>query len=268
MANSWDCECCDECKYILFSGDSPVAEGYILEENLEIEDLNPGVYNLDIYRNDKLIIRRYNVVSKQDSISSYVIDVGKPYFESKYMGIPDFEEYIGLLYGPNMNNDDPFINNSFSLNMGIGSRMIKYGNRFSLWFLYGVEYAYTAFNDDTTMYPPAPVKNERYSNINLNLGFYHKVSFFESHGNKSRETVAIDLGALYNFPLYFRHAYNIDKRKFSTRGLHEFKNFSAFGRISYKSVAVTCDYRLFDFVKGDFPEVPKLRMGVTVLLKE
>ncbi len=268
MANSFDCECCDECKYVLFSEDNPVIEGFIQGETLEIAELNPGVYDLEIYRNDTLLIRRHNMMSKPDTISNYLIDIGEPYYEPIYKAIPNFEGYIGLSYGPNMINEDPFIKESYILNMGIGSIMLKYGKHFSLWFLYGVEYVYTAFNDDTTMYPPAPAKNERYSNFNLNLGFYHKISFFESQGGKSVEKVSVDLGAMYNFPLFFRHAYNIDKRKFSTRGLHQFKNFSAFGRISYKNVALTCDYRLFDFVKGDFPEVPKLTLGVSVLLKE
>jgi len=156
---------------------------------------------------------------------------------------------------------------SFSYNLGVNYNLAEYGKHFSFWFLYGAEYAYTAFNNDTTLFPPSPVKHERYSNLNLNIGFFNRVSFFETYQNSVTESWVFDLGVSYNFPLVFRHMYNVDDRKFVTKRLHQFKNFSAFSRLSYRYIAITGEYRIFDYVKGDFPEAPKLRLGVSFLIK-
>lgn len=255
-------------KYILYSGDSLVSEDFLGEESMiEIDSLKPGVYNIELYINDTLFLRRYNIVCKQDSVSQYTIDVENPYFKSKYDTISDLEIYSGLFYGPNIINESPYIMGSFSYNLGVNINLAKYCKHFSSWLIYGFEYAYTAFNNDTTMYPPAPVKYERYSNLNLNLGFFNRFSFFKSDENSITESLVLDLGLSYNFPIVFRHMYNIDNRKFVTMGLHQFSNFSVFSRFSYGSVAITGEYRIFDYVKGDFPEVPMLRLGVSFLIK-
>lgn len=263
-----DYNCDIEGKYLLYSGDSLVSGGYIFEEIIiEIDSLMPGVYNIELYRDDTLFIRRYNIVSKQDTISQYIIDIGNPSFESENDTISDLEIYTGLFYGPNIIKENPYVLGSFSYKLGINNNLANYGNHFSFWFLYGVEYTYTAFDNDTTMYPPAPVKYERYSNLNLNVGFYNRFSFFKSSENEITEGLVVDMGLSYNFPIVFRHMYGIDNRKYVTKGLHQFNNFSVFSRFSYGYIAVTGEYILFDFVKDDFPEVPKLRLGVSFLIK-
>ncbi len=256
-------------EYILYSEDSLVNKGCYFGEGLfEIDSLNPGAYNVEFYYNDTLLFKRYNLIAKQDTISQYTIGIDTPYFKSKNDSIPDLEFYTSILYGPNIINKNPYVMGSFSYNLGVNFKITEYWRHFSFWFIYGAEYVYTAFNNDTTMYPPSSVKHERYSNFNLNLGFYNRLSFFEKYNNSISESWAFDLGVSYNFPFIFRHMYNVDDRKFVTRRLHQFSNFSVFSRFSYRSVAITGEYRLFDYVKSDFPEVPKLRFGISFIIKE
>jgi hypothetical protein len=265
---TWNYGCYDDYTYELYLEEELVEESSFSDLEIVIPELEPGTYHLSIYRNDTLLLKRYNIQPRPDSITSYVLNVEKPFHDPSYKTLSEFESYLGLFYGPSIIDENPFIRNSFGLDFGVAGRMGRYGNNFSVWAFYGFDYTYTAFSKDTMMFPPGPAKYERYSNLNMSLGLFHRISLIESYGLNEEESFALDLGAKYNLPLYFRHAYNYEKRLFNTRGLHQFKNFSALARLSYKAVGITCEYRIFDYVKGDFPEPPRLKLGITLILKE
>jgi hypothetical protein len=78
----------------------------------------------------------------------------------------------------------------------------------------------------------------------------------------------LDLGASYNFPIIFRHTTFDGTSRTMDRGIHQFKDLRAVVRLGYGPVSLQGEYRLTDFILGDYPEMPKLRIGLAIMFNE
>jgi len=256
----------NEVKYIL-SSDQIVVNGIVQSEWIEVDSLFPGIYTIEIIKNDTLLFKMSNIVLKEDTVSDYAVCYTEPIYYPIDDGIiyPEMESYFGLLYGPNIYNEDPYTFGSFTCKMGVICNIGHYLKYLNLGYIFGGEVVYTAFNNDTTMYPPTPVKFERYFNFNLNFGFYNRISLYDKYKSESKRGMEIDIGGTYDFPISFRHVYKRSKQKTITKGLHQYNNFSAFCRVGYFPFSFVFEYRIFDFIKGEFPEEPKFKIGITFM---
>jgi len=99
-----------------------------------------------------------------------------------------------------------------------------------------------------------------------------EMKFRISSGNQQASTnisskLTLDIGALYNAPIIFKHIVRYDNnKKIINNGLHQFTDFRAFVNFGYSEVLVYCEYRLFDFIIGNYPELPKYSRGLKFLM--
>jgi hypothetical protein len=77
----------------------------------------------------------------------------------------------------------------------------------------------------------------------------------------------IEAGLSYKLPVFFRYIARFDTQKHSDRWMHQFTDLSAIGRIGlHNGVALKAEYRPFNVIKGSFPELPKLTIGISITI--
>ena len=119
------------------------------------------------------------------------------------------------------------------------------------------------FKKDSLLIALDKRKYERYSYLAWlgYLGFR-----FTSHDYKKKRLKGLffDLGVNYNFPLYFKHVVGYEGNEKKVRGkIHRFTDFRGFARIGWHPVQLSFEYRYVDFVKGDYPQVPRYFVGLS-----
>ncbi|MFZ9847381.1 MAG: hypothetical protein ACO3EE_04450 [Flavobacteriales bacterium] len=85
--------------------------------------------------------------------------------------------------------------------------------------------------------------------------------------DNQKKSSFIDLGAAYQLPFAGNYSYKNEDQKTIISNLHQYTDFSAFTRIGYKNLAFYAKYRLLDYLKAGYPELPKLQVGVSILLE-
>lgn len=134
---------------------------------------------------------------------------------------------------------------------------------------FGLTHASIA-RDTTFMDQPGLKKQYEYYNC-FDLHFAAALRF--STGNQLAEytspKLTIDIGALYNLPVAFKHiARYAGNQKFTEGGLHQFTDCRAFVNIGYPPGLLFAEYRLFDFLLGSYPELPKWSFGLKISIPQ
>lgn len=81
--------------------------------------------------------------------------------------------------------------------------------------------------------------------------------------------IFIDFSALYNLPIRFRYMAIDGNTKTTERSIHQFTDFSGFMRVGINHwLSFTAEYRLSNFLKSNFPEMPKIQLGIDLLIEQ
>lgn len=124
------------------------------------------------------------------------------------------------------------------------------------------------FNKDTSNYPTIPYKKyyENYTYLALNMD----LKFRLSTGNQQKtdyytSKFLIDIGALYNLPVVFKNIARYEGgNKMTTSFIHQFTDARAYINIGYVPVLFFVEYRLFNFIMGNYTEIEKIRVGIKI----
>ncbi len=77
----------------------------------------------------------------------------------------------------------------------------------------------------------------------------------------------LDIGARYNLPIAFKHVGRFTgSTKLIERGLHQYTDLRFFASIGRAPAMVFFEYRPFDFILGNYPELPKYTVGLKFLI--
>jgi hypothetical protein len=77
----------------------------------------------------------------------------------------------------------------------------------------------------------------------------------------------LDIGARYNLPLAFKHVGRFTgSTKLIERGLHQYSDLRFFASIGRAPAMVFFEYRPFDFILGNYPELPKYTIGLKFVI--
>lgn len=115
--------------------------------------------------------------------------------------------------------------------------------------------------------PNQNYRHERYFYSNVKIGFYLRFTTFNMK-QTHKGGMFLDLGANYHMPLIFRHVGLYENHKDITRQLHKFNDVSLTARIGTDKFAIYGQYRLFDFVKNNYPQTPQLSFGIIIRLND
>ncbi len=80
------------------------------------------------------------------------------------------------------------------------------------------------------------------------------------------KSIFVDLGFLYNLPLYFKKITRFDyQEKMVNSFIHQYSDASIYVNIGSANAQVYVAYRPFDFIKGNLQELPKFNLGIKII---
>jgi hypothetical protein len=130
----------------------------------------------------------------------------------------------------------------------------------------GLELSHTAFSTDTTFsYHNGVQKRYEYYNY-LKGSLSTKLRF--SIGNQQSKDIHpnklfMDIGARYNIPLRMQHkTIYSNSEKLSEGKFHEFSDLRLTGALGYQNISLYAEYRCFDFIGKNLPELSKYVIGI------
>ncbi|MBI1838367.1 MAG: hypothetical protein HYR91_13980 [Flavobacteriia bacterium] len=111
-------------------------------------------------------------------------------------------------------------------------------------------------------------ENYTYASLNMDLKF--RLTFGnQKEINYNYPKFKLDFGILYNIPLYFRDVARFENNiRFTNGNLHQFTDFRSYINIGFSTMQLFLEYRIFDFVLGNYIELPKFNAGIKLIFTE
>lgn len=231
-------------------------------------DLNVGEYNIKIIKDDTLIKRLYKVEVEDGKITSYY-SYGESISTNEIADTIVHElftttiNYLSSLNNPGFNK---LINREFRFGFLQGSSFLINKN-IELGIKGGVEFSLTDFKNDTSLLGLTGVRRERYFDWNLSI---EPSIRFSTNNRRSYESkgLFVELGTCYHFPLVFRHVYSLNQSRYTQSRIHNFNNLEGVLRLGYEEFSIMASYRFFNVVKDNFPQLPKLNVGLSLVIAQ
>lgn len=108
-----------------------------------------------------------------------------------------------------------------------------------------------------------------YLSMNFDIRLRFSLGLQNNPDIEERLKALLDVGVKYNLPLIFRHTARYDGfRKTSRGGLHQFTDARLYVNLGWEYAGVFVEYRLFNFLKGNYPEVPKISFGLRAFIHD
>lgn len=232
------------------------------------DSLPEGEYNVKIYRDGYFVMHRFKLEVKRSKKNTYSIDFYEPYEKELADTIIDEIFTTTVNYLSSLNNPEfsSLINREFRIAVLQGESFIVNKN-IEVGIKGGGELSLTDFKNDTSLVGLTGVKRERYFDWNLAI---EPTIRFSTNNRRSYETkgLFLELGACYHFPLVFRYVYSLNQYKYTQSRIHNFNNLEGGVRLGYQEFSLMASYRFFDVVKGSLPQLPKLNVGLSLVITQ
>ncbi len=213
-----------------------------LTETILYIDLGPDKYYYDI---------------EEETTNRIIAEHGEVQFELGY-------------FNNRWTETDPKLTSSASATIS-SSYWRSFSRHFGMLAGAGIGLNHSSFSKDTLFFN-APQFDKRYEYYNyLYLSPEVKLRFtLKSQYNDDlfQKGLLFDVGARYHFPFLFKHiGWFAGNTKIAEGGLHQFTDLRTFVSIGRAPFVVFAEYRLLDFVLGNYPELPKYTMGIRILFQ-
>lgn len=251
-----------EIPHIKLTKNDTIAFNDFYDPNTGIVNLSPGKYRVEISCEGEPFVTYYQMDVFENETTWINYDSGfyaeDNYDEDKNILYPIVTQNVGLLYGPRVGSPLPFQSDNVEFKQSI-SVQFKATRFFNIGTRIGTDFRWTIFDRDTLFTSVPDMKNERYFNWNLSGGVFFR---FGNVRKLNSPHFVLDIGADYYLPLYFRHIYNVGNSKIAQRKIHHFNDVRVFTRIGNSYLQFLVEYRLFDYVRGGYPQTPKWIFGI------
>ncbi|PBQ31887.1 hypothetical protein CNR22_08935 [Sphingobacteriaceae bacterium] len=246
---------------------------YDCQEEMQLDSIEEGKYRLEVREtnSNRLFFSREITVFANDITRLYVdLDISETRDSADSLSgrTGDGEFNLGYQNG-RLQSPNSVFRSGFMIGMGLHSWKIKH-RHFASIFGFGFNYHYIKIAGDTS-FIAAPVSykktEEAYHYLNAHLDYKVRLCSRNQKSKTSPPGFIAEVGAIYNFPLYFRYRGNYEGNKIiQAWGIHQFTDFRAFVNVGYYPFLFFYDYRLSDFVIGKYPEMPRSTFGIRILL--
>ena len=246
---------------------------------VEIFHLAPGNYSLRISNTDTEALEIERKFTIEAGKQSY-IDLDLNIYESKYLSsspncdslheVEAIKEHflpeINLIYG-NPFSFDPQnpVKNEFTFGMG-GGMTYAFWNHLAVGFHIGGNFSHAYFSKDSSLVTLQNRTFERYTYLTMPIGVRLLFSSGNQNNEDSKPGFLIDVGARYYAPILCRHIARYSADKIQHQNIHQFTDLRIHAGIGIYPLEFFAEYRLMDFLLGNYPEMPKLRVGLKILL--
>jgi hypothetical protein len=241
----------------------------------ELDNLKPGTYKIKLSKcidpSEFCVIR--NVTLYPDKLTELTLELRADVKNELIDTATIIKEKEEMQYQLSVLNGDWLQKNSIL--KFCGTFRITYFKWFAfskhVGFLggFGLGLGYYTFSKDTTFMNLIAGRktSEFYNYIDGHVDVKFRFSLkSQQDGYYTRALPFIDIGMMYNAPLSFRHVayYENDKRAFNGK-LHQFTDARAYVNIGFAPVSLFAEYRVFDFIIGSYPELPRYNFGIRII---
>jgi hypothetical protein len=245
------------------------------DDEIELDSLLPGIYTVQYYPCDQsnvpLIARDFSLVADSTTVLTIdysVQELREPILEesAKYRAETQFS--MGH-YNNRWNQSHPALTQSTYVGFSQSS-WFSFNRHVGFLIGGGLGFTHSSIAKDTT-FMHQPLLKKKYECYNY-LDGHVDVRFRLTHANQQQRyestLLTVDVGASYYFPFFFKHtAWYDDHQKLVQGHLHQYTDCRLFASIGYAPVLFFAEYRLFDFVKGGYPELPKYNLGIRIVIQ-
>lgn len=143
---------------------------------------------------------------------------------------------------------------------------ITFSKHFGFLIGAGGEYQFAPLqlnSDENALYPDE-IKSQYYNYFNAKYDMKFRFSTLnQQRADIPAHSVFIDVGAVYNLPLYFKRTTRFSiQDKMVNSFIHRYSDLRFYVNVGFTNVQLFASYRPFDMVRGDLPELPKYNAGV------
>lgn len=233
--------------------------------------LPAGEYKVEIIYNEFIKIYEGVTVSDGSTTNMYI---GDGYYEVQEdecyecagVNLTKFNSNFSLLYGNNqLYQDEASEVNSFTFRTQQGEEfMIGNSSVFSVLPFGGAAYSLNVGHADSSLINGMRVKHQYYSYFIATAGVAARL-YLNKYKNSNDARPYLEIGTYYNLPIVFRQISRVDNYKRSERWISRYNDVQVYGKLGITNrIGLQGSYRLFDVVKNNYPQLPKLQVGLTV----
>ena len=168
--------------------------------------------------------------------------------------------YFDYRWNPEGNNP------KYTLGIGVsGYHWNSFSKHFGFLIGGGMGFMYAPLRaDSSAIYQGKEMKSNYYNYFNAQFDIKFRFSTLNQQSLVIKDhAVFIDIGALYNFPLYFKKTTRFgSNNKLVNSFIHQYSDVRVYVNIGFKNVQFFASYRPFDFIRGDFQELPRYNTGI------
>jgi hypothetical protein len=187
-------------------------------------------------------------------------------FDCSGFSFDNFNSSISLLYGNNqiLQNEESEIN-SFGLRIQQGEELFVGNNSIFSIIPFGAgAYSLNVGHADSSLINGTRVKHQYYSYFVASAGVAARL-YLNRYKNSNDARPYLEIGSYYNLPIVFRQISRVDNYKRSERWISRYNDVQVYGKLGITNrIGLQGSYRLFDVVKNNYPQLPKLQVGLTV----
>jgi len=247
---------------------------------MSIDSLLPDDYLLSIRNtgSDSLLLYqcRFSILKNQETLLQIDLDPNEDYWDIDEETHEEIvwdrleNQFDAGFFDNNWVENNPKLTQSYSL-----ATSVCYWSSFSkhVGFLVGsgIGINHSSISKDT-VYFNAPQFKKQYEYYNyLYLSPEFKIRFTLKNQQHDYDFVVkgliLDIGARYNLPIAFKHVGRFTgSTKLIERGLHQYSDLRVFASIGRAPAMFFFEYRPFDFILGNYPELPKYTIGLKFVI--
>jgi hypothetical protein len=247
--------------------DNQVLEEFNGTHDLRFEkELPAGEYEIRVIRDNRKDFTVYRLDVEEGK--TLYMDLNRPENYTENMnGDDDDDDTEGITFYLNYGSSKlEGSKNPIPMQLTLGSDIQfykPYTKRLRIGLVFGFSATYAKVKrpaSDTLLVILGNGRREQYNYLNYYVGLTHRIMW----GSFEKDQLHyIDFGADYFLPLWFRHSSVSGNQRLQTRKLHEWTDVRAYARLGFfEFFSISYRYRIFDFAKGVYPELPKHEIGI------
>lgn len=227
--------------------------------------LAAGEYEIHVFRNGKPDFTVYQITIKDGR--KLIVDIDRP--QERYESVDttrNDRDNVGMsMYLSFASSRLDGSKEPIPFQMGIGSDlhfMATYLKRCRIGLTMGFNLSHSFVNrgTDSTLTTLLNSKRERYIHLSYYMGLMNRIFISNPNGD---QPFYLDFGADYFLPIWFRHASVTKNQMLVGKRIHQWNDVRAFARIGLLgSFSLACRYRIFDFAKSPYPQLPKYEICI------
>jgi hypothetical protein len=164
---------------------------------------------------------------------------------------------------PSFGNNDGAFGNGYQIGMS-NHNMFGISKRWDMGTINSLDWGWQQIDSLVAPAFEKELDRSRYSWFKWGLGLTNTLMISGVNTDVQSDDFILNFGATWNMPIMFRYSEVSGSPKQFKRGIHKWNEFQAEARLTYGPIGFGATYRLTEYLKGDYPEMPRLMLSLTL----